>query len=379
MSSYMVDPLILSMAFRKLTPVDKDIDRQARLKIVFLDQALVLIRADREHSAEVVVPADGTGSGSICVEWIKLVSIFKNGVAKQPVKLSYEDGDPHLAINQKIIRMKVPVLIGDVRIAYAFSDDALEYSLEPEQAVAFFRSLEITSVFCTNKIVGRGKFAGVVVHANRLVGASHDGVFIGRSGVATPDYFGLPYGVVWSLLAYAGSENMSVTVGAGAVTPGKIRAVFFSGTSDGLAWTLRFPFIRPAHSSLGLDLTKVVEPKSGQFGFNVEAQHLKDSFISASSIQGKSDVWVDLLGVTETGLSVRASDVENITEAHNFAEISEFRGEFVGLQVKKASVLGLLSHLTGLLQVSFDRATSVLAIQNGEGLALLACNMKEGD
>ncbi len=381
---YIVDPVLVSKAIQGMSKVGKPNQGSPKIRMEFLDGGIALSRSDREQLVEFYVPARGTlpsgDSITVCLDWAKFASVMKNGVVASDVTIDHEVGNTFITIKQgAAIRVKLPTTGLDIRVPYAQPGDAVTCTIPDDKADTFFSGMSLVSTFCVDKIVGRGRFSGVVMHDDRVVASSHEGAFIANVPTGIAGFFGVPSGVVWTLLNLSQSKSLAVTIGAGAVSQGQVKSAYIAGTLDTLKWIVEFGFYQPFHTFMGLDLTKPAPASDTTFDLTMECGHLHGGFATASAVQGKADVWVEVADLTEIGFSIRGRDIARTVESSVNVPISEFSGDLMQpvLQVKKSCFMELLGQLKGTVRFGFDQKGGKMVLAHSAGTGFMCCNVGE--
>lgn len=380
---YYIDPVLVSRAIAGMSKVGDPSHGSARVRLDFLDSGVVFSRADREQLVEFLVPARGAPEGDlapICLDWAKFSGVMKNGLVASDVEVSYDPTTTFVVFKQgSAIRVKLPVATLDSRIPFTQPADALQYAVNKEGIPQFFKAMNLVSTFCVDKIVGRGKFSGVVVHGDRVVASSHEGAFIANASLGIQGHFGIPAGVVWTLLNLKASTDLNVTFGPGLVGQGQVKSACLSGVLEGMKWAVEFPFHQPFHTFLGYDLTKPLPPWELSFDTLVLAGHLHAGFQAASAVQSKADVWVELTDLTEIGFSIKGRDVARTVESAVNVPLEEFTGDLNQsiINVKKSSFIDLLSQLDGKVAFGYDQKGGKMVLSHEAGTGFMSCNVGE--
>lgn len=379
---YMVDPVAVSHALTAMAKMAKPNSGNPRVRLIFGENAICISRADREQLVEFTIPAKGTPfkaeqSNTVSLDWAKFGGVMKNGVAAKDVELSFDEDATFVQLKQgSAIKVKLPLTNNDTRIPFA-QTDALQYALAPEVTAAFFEALTLVSTFCVDKIVGRGKFSGVVVHGDRVVASSHEGVFAANVQLGLPECLGVPAGVLWTLLQLTASTDVALTYGLSPVPTGQVKSAYITGTFHGLPWLVEFAFNQPYHTFLGSDLLKPIPVPPLAFTATVESSFLHTGFATASSIQGKPDVWVELVGLSEAGFSIRGQDIAHTVESSVAVPVISMTGQApdTTILVKKSGFLELLSRLSGPVDFGFDEKGGKMVLTHPSGVGFMACTL----
>jgi len=380
---FVVNPVLLALALNKFVSVDRHDSGLTQIELVFENQTLSLIRRDREHHVRVTVAIqEGMDSVVLSIEWAKFANIMRNGVLASDIVMSYDASEAALLITQgKTTKIKIPVLLGANQLLYSFSEDFVEVDLTQIKD-RFVRALKLTSIFCKEKIVGRGKYSGVLVHKDRICGSSHEGAFIANCDIGIEDSFGIPFNAVWSILGLGRLSTLFLAVSGPNVEAGKIRSVSFQGETEKLKWAVRFAYIKPAQNFLAQDLHKPIILKS-IFEVDALVSNLHAAVSAAQSVQTKADVWVGLTLESTEGLTIRGSDTIKTADAQANIPILGYRGENFEneIQIKRLcfhNVLLSLLDYDGSVTLGLDTTSSCFILKHDvNGQAIFAYNLKE--
>lgn len=353
----------------------------SKVRVQFDEGRLILSRADREQLIEFAIPAQGSGSGMVCLDVEKFGGYIKNVDPSRAVDLVYDPENACVNLRQGAgSKAKLPVVSNDNRVPFAQPADVVASVVSDEDATRFFAALARASTFCVEKIVGRGKFPGVVIHGDRIVAASHEGAFSATAPIGITGYFGIPSTVVWTLLNLKGATSLSVSYGAGVVAAGQVKSALISGVSGGLPWVCEFASNQPFHTFAGIDLLKPMATPALSFeAVFQEAGYLVQGLSTASAVQSRTDVWIEFAQFSEGGVFIRGTDVAKTVESSCSAPFQSFSGVVpdVSIQVKKAGLLELLSTFEAGVPVSlgFDDKGSKMVLRHGADTGFLSCTL----
>lgn len=369
---------LLIQALKKLSTIDKPSDGNPKVRLQFTADRVVLTRADRDHLVEISFPGEADAELTLNVEWKKLGSVMNNGVVTDAPVIMSSDGVSLEVAQGKAIKIKLPGVTPEPALPHQVGETS-----QSIDGGLFFAHLKTVSILCVNRIVGRGKFSGVLIHPDRMASSSHDGAVETPVSCGVSAKFGLPYNVVWTVLNFAASKDVCLRLPDATTVQGAVRGVLLSGSFDGdVLWSIKFPFYSPAHSFSTYDLSKVLaEPEAYRFKVRAGADALQFAIQSTGSIQNKNEVWVSFSEISNQGIVMEATDIAKSSTARFTCKVLAFEGDFgrYPIQVKRTCLLDVLAAMGEGTEavLGFDDKTGCMYVQGADVKCVLACTLKK--
>jgi hypothetical protein len=192
-----------------------------------------------------------------------------------------------------------------------------------------------------------------------------------------PVKFAIPYGPVWTILNFVGSDG--ITIGYALDAP--LKSICLMGTLDKLlTWKVFCGYHAPSHNFANLNLLEPIPaPSNPGFSFEASAESFAVSLGSISSIQAKSEVWVSMTAASGQGIVLESTDLSKSSHAKFNMTISNFSGVLPGvLLMKRTSLQAILSGFGNQqVKVAWDGVASHLTFATDTLMAVLSCSIKK--
>ena len=328
MLKFNFDPTQMSIALTRLAAVPHVGSGKSSVELkIEMDNKLVVNRASRTESLSFIIPitdVEQGGMSSVVVEEDRFARAVAHGMTKDhSVEFKIDPSTSSAVVSQgKSKKFKIPTLRDTLHqrpdLQVVQGPHTCEWNLEEQDIASFFRSLGFASVFMADKIVGKGKFSGIVLYSNRAVACSYDGVSEAPIKIPFPKPIGIPISTYKILSLFNKEKVMSVVMNAEDPVERGIRSVLFDGVTDGdVAWGFKFEMMEPSLSFLGHDLSwgPSSVSDSPDFVADFKVENLFDAVKSVSSILEKNEAHLEITKILPQGIALRAVDSSGSAES----------------------------------------------------------------
>lgn len=343
----------LDQAFKKLAAVTEPVKDKPKLQITFETNKVRLCRANKEHTLSFSIPAEvkDPSPTPIVVDWSRFASIVKTGLMEdEKISIIFDPTKGSVHFKQsKAVSLKIPSITKPLSYNNYVcpADDSL--ILDGAATTLFFSSVEIASTFCKDKVVGPGKFPGVVVYPGHVTTVQHEGA-IRVDGIQTKRAFSIPLTAVYTLSALGKSiSNVRIAVSEqNASTSNIISGVSISGVIGEAVWELKFHKNTPSQTYGGYNLSQDKWPDVSKTNFVVDRETLNNFTGMATSVQGKLEPWIFATKIDGSGMAISTSELGGAVHSEiQVPFLKLFDGQIeLPLKFKRVDMKAILSVLT---------------------------------